>query len=123
MLYKTIKLTTDVQVPLQYLAAEIELSWSNIEEGRPIFEAATKLFCNAPAVDADILPRGAHNFEFCRNSGVLRDRRLQFIRDLVSHIQYEYHDASTEPSPDRAKRRSGRLYRTPNPRSFSGGFT
>lgn len=71
-------------MPLQYLAAEIELGWLSIEEGQPIFDEAKKLFVVAPKVEGQILPGGAHDFEFSRNSSLLREKRLKFISELVS---------------------------------------
>lgn len=69
---------------MQYLAAEIELGWTSIEEGRPIFDEAKKLFSNAPSIEGEILPGGAHNFEFSKNSALLRQKRTKFITELVS---------------------------------------
>jgi hypothetical protein len=68
---------------LQYLAAEIELGWSSMKEGQPLFDAAAKLFISAPRLEAELLPGGAHNFEFSTNAGALRDRRTRFVRSLV----------------------------------------
>lgn len=72
-----------LQGPLQYLAAEIELGWTSIKEGQPLFDAAAKLFTNVPRLEAELLPGGAHNFEFSTNAVLLRDRRTKFVRSLV----------------------------------------
>ena len=82
--YSEMWLITSEQVPLQFLAAEVELGWLSVKEGQPKFDAATKLFTNAPRLEAEILLGGAHNFEFSKNSAVLRERRTRFIDSLVS---------------------------------------
>ncbi|EXJ89292.1 hypothetical protein A1O3_02358 [Capronia epimyces CBS 606.96] len=89
-----------VQVPLQYLAAEIEISWNSLEEGRPIFDEAKKIFTHVPRLDSDILLGGGHNYEFSVNSQRLLDRRVQFIRSLVSSPSpSEHHDHDHDPDP------------------------
>ncbi|KAL4947656.1 hypothetical protein BDW69DRAFT_178009 [Aspergillus filifer] len=73
-----------IKVPVQFLAAEVDIVWDSEEKGRPIFDALVVRFTSAPSVDAAILPKGGHNYEFCKNVGVLRKRREEFIRSLIN---------------------------------------
>ncbi|KAL4930984.1 alpha/beta fold hydrolase [Aspergillus undulatus] len=73
-----------VNVPVQFLAAEVDIAWENEQEGIPIFQDLVKRFVNASAVDAAILPRGGHNYEFSSNVGALLKRRSNFIQKLMA---------------------------------------
>lgn len=74
------------QVPLQFLAAEYELGWRGIEEGRPTFDWVAGLFTNTPKLDARILPGGGHNFELGKNAAALQEARESFINTLVRPV-------------------------------------
>jgi hypothetical protein len=54
-----------------------------MEEGQAEIDKITKWFINTPKLDAKILPGGGHNFEFCKNAGLLQDAREQFVNSLV----------------------------------------
>lgn len=75
-----------IQVPVQYLAAENEILWDDEDpsQGKTIFDALVSYFKSAPEVDAAILPRGGHNYEFSQNVGFLLERRNDFVQKLVS---------------------------------------
>ncbi|KAL4965461.1 alpha/beta hydrolase [Aspergillus stella-maris] len=74
----------NITVPVQFLAAEVDIIWDNEEQGRPIFDDLVKRFTSALRIDAAILPRGGHNYEFCRNVSVLMRRRGEFIAGLIA---------------------------------------
>lgn len=74
-----------IQVPVQYLAAEIEILWDDEDplQAKTIFDSLVSHFKSAPEIDAAILPRGGHNYEFSQNVGVLLKRRNEFVHTLV----------------------------------------
>lgn len=74
-----------IQVPVQYLAAENEILWDDEDplHGKSIFDALVSYFVSAPEIDAAILPRGGHNYEFSQNVGLLLQRRNDFVQKLV----------------------------------------
>jgi len=85
-----LKEPTDMfQIPLQFLAAEYEIQWKSVEQGRPIFEQATSFFTNTPRLDAKFLLGGGHNFEFSNNASTLYDFRVQFIDSLVVYAPFK----------------------------------
>lgn len=53
-------LAPGIRVPLQLMAAEYELQWRTLEEGRPILDEVASMFVNAPTIDKHILPGGGH---------------------------------------------------------------
>ncbi|KAL7422617.1 hypothetical protein Q5752_003265 [Cryptotrichosporon argae] len=71
-----------VNVPLQFMAGEVELQWDTLEAGRPLFDAAARLFTSVPSIETHLLEGGAHNFEFSRNADRLRQKRTAFIKRL-----------------------------------------
>ncbi|KAL4795809.1 Alpha/Beta hydrolase protein [Aspergillus venezuelensis] len=73
-----------ITVPVQFLAAQVDIIWDCEDGGRPIFDDLVKRFSSAPSIDEAILPGGGHNYEFCKNVGVLRERREGFIAGLVA---------------------------------------
>ncbi|KAJ5115695.1 Major facilitator superfamily domain general substrate transporter [Penicillium angulare] len=72
-----------VKVPVQYLAAEYEIAWQGLEEAQPRFDRLAKLFTAAPYVEAELLPKGGHNYEFSKSSSKLLDLRLDFISKMI----------------------------------------
>lgn len=56
-----------------------------------MFDAAAALFTSTPKLDARILPRGGHNFEYSNKASDLHDSRVQFINSLVSWLRYHAH--------------------------------
>lgn len=72
-----------VSVPVQYLCAELEIMWGSEDEARPIFDSLVSRFTNAPEVDAVILPRGGHNYEFSLSADILWEKRKTFLQKLV----------------------------------------
>ncbi|KAL3477657.1 hypothetical protein BJX99DRAFT_225877 [Aspergillus californicus] len=73
-----------ITVPIQFLAAEVDIVWNSEEQGRPIFEDLVSRFTNCLEVDAAILPQGGHNYEFSQNVGLLIERRREFVEKLSS---------------------------------------
>lgn len=76
---------TPFQVPLQFLAAEIELQWQSLEQAQPIFEEVAARFTGVPRIDKELLPGGAHNFEFSTNSALLQKKREEFVKSLTKN--------------------------------------
>lgn len=74
-----------IGVPVQYLAAENEILWDDEDplQGKSIFDELVSYFKSAPEVDAGILPRGGHNYEFSQSVGLLLKRRNEFVQKLV----------------------------------------
>ncbi|WOO81626.1 uncharacterized protein LOC62_03G005149 [Vanrija pseudolonga] len=74
-----------VKVPLQFLAAEIELHWQSLEQAQPIFDEVAAQFTGVPRIDKELLPGGAHNFEFSTNSALLQKKREEFVNSLTKN--------------------------------------
>lgn len=74
-----------VRLPVQFLAAENEVLWDDEDplQGKTIFDALVSHFKSTPEIDAAILPRGGHNYEFSKNVGLLLKRRNDFVQKLV----------------------------------------
>lgn len=68
---------------MQYLATEYEGVWTGLAEGQPLFDDFTKRFVNSPDVEAKLLSKGGHSYDFSRNAGELHDLRMKFIARLV----------------------------------------
>ncbi|CEJ53885.1 hypothetical protein PMG11_00222 [Penicillium brasilianum] len=88
-----------IQVPVQYLAAENEILWDDEDplQGKTIFDALVSHFKSAPEIDAAILPRGGHNYEFSQNVGLLLERRNDFVQKLTRPEDGEDQAASQLP--------------------------
>ncbi|KAL1979657.1 hypothetical protein VTN96DRAFT_5402 [Rasamsonia emersonii] len=78
------KVFPSIKVPVQFLAAETELIWSNITEAQPKFDNLVKRFTSAPEVEAKLLPGGGHNYEFSINASKLFDLRRQFVERVAN---------------------------------------
>ncbi|KAJ5288892.1 Oxidoreductase 2OG-Fe(II) oxygenase family [Penicillium angulare] len=76
-----------VKVPVQYLAAEYEIAWQGLDEAQPKFDRLAKLFTRSPYVEAELLPKGGHNYEFSKNSPKLLDLRLEFISKMTERAK------------------------------------
>lgn len=74
-----------IRVPVQYLAAENEILWDDEDplQAKSIFSSLVSHFKSAPEIDAAILSRGGHNYEFSQNVGLLLERRNKFVQKLV----------------------------------------
>ncbi|KAL1969768.1 hypothetical protein VTN77DRAFT_7277 [Rasamsonia byssochlamydoides] len=81
--YLVNKIFPSVKVPVQFLAAESEIIWSNIREAQPKFDRLVKRFTSAPEVEAKLLPGGAHNYEFSKNATKLFELRRQFVERVT----------------------------------------
>ncbi|GLI82121.1 hypothetical protein PoHVEF18_010522 [Penicillium ochrochloron] len=87
-----------IQVPVQYLAAENEILWDDEDplHGKSIFDALVSYFKSAPEIDAAILPRGGHNYEFSQNVGLLLQRRNDFVQKLTAQYQDKSGQATSQ---------------------------
>ncbi|KAJ5238333.1 hypothetical protein N7468_002952 [Penicillium chermesinum] len=75
-----------IKVPVQYLATEYEGIWTGKEAGQPIFDYYASRFVNSPEVEAKILSKGGHSYDFSLNAGELHELRLNFIAKVVSQL-------------------------------------
>lgn len=72
------------KIPIQFLAAESELLWTNKYEAEPKFRKLVKFLTGAPEVEAEILEGGGHNYEFCLSVSKLWELRRKFVERVVS---------------------------------------
>ena len=77
---------------MQFLAAEIDIAWDdeNPMQGKAIFDDLVTHFKSTPEIDAAILARGGHNYEFSKNVGLLLKRRHDFVQKLVGSLDEQY---------------------------------
>ncbi|KAF7715955.1 Uncharacterized protein PECH_004622 [Penicillium ucsense] len=82
--YLTETVIPGIGVPVQFLAAENEVVWDehNASQGRTLFNDLVSLFQSSTEIEAEILPRGGHNYEFSKNARKLLDCRNHFIQKV-----------------------------------------